>query len=626
MNRRAAVISILFALFVVLMLTVTAVAAQDASPFSPPEPMTFTNPWTAVYYNNPDLAGLPVVSQSESQVGRYWGFNSPIPGIVNADNFSIRYGSSQPFNAARYEFHVYADDGVRLYIDGALVLDSWINNSANGDVFALDMTAGDHVITVEYREITRVATLAIAYFEEGIFTGTVRAADGVTPIAGAQVEAFGFNYYGSYVGSVGTTTTAADGTYALRALPGRYRVVARVPGYSEEFWREQPTVTGSTELLMGTAETTPNINFTLTPDALISGRVTELDDTTPILGALITVFRYDVSGAYQDIIRTASTAADGTYAIGVPPGNYRVSASSPRHEPEYFNERRTLDLADTLTLTVGGAAPGTNFTLARYGTISGRVLAENGASPINGARVTFSPANSSGGLETSVANIFTPANGRFEVSLPPGEYRFGVTLARGASASSYFDGQPTFQLSDTVTVQNGDVYTNMNIVLGGTADRTSVFFGDVMLEGRPAEPHPRHAVTMRVVVTPLTGGARLDRTLSSDPLSTFRLPYLAPGQYRIWVKGATSLAFTQTITVIAGGNNIPLLLLREGDASGDNVINITDFSILAGTFGKRSTDVGYDARADFNGDNVINIGDFSLLAGNFGASGAALVP
>jgi large repetitive protein len=76
-----------------------------------------------------------------------------------------------------------------------------------------------------------------------------------------------------------------------------------------------------------------------------------------------------------------------------------------------------------------------------------------------------------------------------------------------------------------------------------------------------------------------------------------------------------------TITIIAGVNNVTTDMLLEGDANGDNQVNIADFSILAAAFNTSEGDSGYDARADFNDDNAVNIADFSLMASNFGLVG-----
>jgi hypothetical protein len=63
-------------------------------------------------------------------------------------------------------------------------------------------------------------------------------------------------------------------------------------------------------------------------------------------------------------------------------------------------------------------------------------------------------------------------------------------------------------------------------------------------------------------------------------------------------------------------------LLRAGDCDNNNLINVLDFNIVKGTFGKGSGDPGYDDRADFDGNLLVNILDFNLLKGNFGTSGA----
>lgn len=57
-----------------------------------------------------------------------------------------------------------------------------------------------------------------------------------------------------------------------------------------------------------------------------------------------------------------------------------------------------------------------------------------------------------------------------------------------------------------------------------------------------------------------------------------------------------------------------------GDATLDGTVDLDDFSILAGHFGRSNADWGV---ADFNGDNVTDIADFALMAGHFGKTAAA---
>ncbi len=58
----------------------------------------------------------------------------------------------------------------------------------------------------------------------------------------------------------------------------------------------------------------------------------------------------------------------------------------------------------------------------------------------------------------------------------------------------------------------------------------------------------------------------------------------------------------------------PLHLVAGNAVWTDNVININDFSLVAGNFGKTN----YDSRADINGNGKVDIFDLALVAGNFG--------
>jgi hypothetical protein len=135
--------------------------------------------------------------------------------------------------------------------------------------------------------------------------------------------------------------------------------------------------------------------------------------------------------------------------------------------------------------------------------------------------------------------------------------------------------------------------------------------GNVTLQGRPPAPHESWSVPLTVTVD---GTGYLVHT---DQEGSFVLAGLTPGTYDITVKNSHTLRnLAGGLTLVAGTNTFYFGTLLEGDASGDNYVNISDFSVLAAAFHP-----GYDARADFNEDGVVNISDFSLLATNFGAHG-----
>jgi len=128
--------------------------------------------------------------------------------------------------------------------------------------------------------------------------------------------------------------------------------------------------------------------------------------------------------------------------------------------------------------------------------------------------------------------------------------------------------------------------------------------------------------TLQVSITRMSDNVVVfDSTHNRDSNGQFVVNGLAAGNYRIRVKHALALASALDFVMPDGSHSIHVGVLLTGDADNSNLVNISDFSILAVAFGKTSGQVGYDPRADFNGDDIVNITDFSLLASNFGKTG-----
>ena len=68
-----------------------------------------------------------------------------------------------------------------------------------------------------------------------------------------------------------------------------------------------------------------------------------------------------------------------------------------------------------------------------------------------------------------------------------------------------------------------------------------------------------------------------------------------------------------------------MVLLLEGDANNDNIINATDLSIYSAAAGSSAGEANYDARADFDNDGEVDSVDFDLLSSNFGRHGDIVV-
>ncbi len=93
-----------------------------------------------------------------------WGTGSPDP-LVPADNFSARWTRTLNFDSGMYRFSIRGDDGLRIFIDDNLVLNEWHAAAAVPPTYAVDvnLTAGTHVVRVEYFEATLDAYIMFSY-------------------------------------------------------------------------------------------------------------------------------------------------------------------------------------------------------------------------------------------------------------------------------------------------------------------------------------------------------------------------------------------------------------------------------------------------------------------------------
>jgi hypothetical protein len=114
--------------------------------------------WRGEYWSNQTLSGLPVLTRNDPQVNFYWEFGSPASGIPD-DHFSARWARFQSFERATYRLNVASDDGVRVFVDGNLVIDRWYNGPAD-QTFSADLVLeGTHAIIITYYEDRDLASI-----------------------------------------------------------------------------------------------------------------------------------------------------------------------------------------------------------------------------------------------------------------------------------------------------------------------------------------------------------------------------------------------------------------------------------------------------------------------------------
>jgi hypothetical protein len=150
--------------------------------------------------------------------------------------------------------------------------------------------------------------------------------------------------------------------------------------------------------------------------------------------------------------------------------------------------------------------------------------------------------------------------------------------------------------------------------------------GRVAYQGRGTDPDPSWVGTL-IVSAHLPGDPipAYAFNASSDENGYFEVPSgVLPGRYDVGVRDTHSLRnLRQDVQVTDHTADLSMGTLIEGDANLDNRVDIFDFAILAGAFGKERGQTGFDIRADFNNDLTIDIFDFALLADNYGSLGDA---
>ncbi len=107
--------------------------------------------WKGEYWNNQTLSNRPLSCRNDSNVNFNWSTGGP-GELIPPDHFSARWTRNLDFNAGTYRFHIKADDGVRLWIDNALVVDKWVDQGATEYTVDRSLSSGSHSVKIEYYE------------------------------------------------------------------------------------------------------------------------------------------------------------------------------------------------------------------------------------------------------------------------------------------------------------------------------------------------------------------------------------------------------------------------------------------------------------------------------------------
>lgn len=203
--------------------------------------------WSATYYGSTLFSGTHI-TRSDPRIDFAWGAGSPDPAIP-ADYFTARWrGVLTPAASATYTFHATSDDGVRLWVDGHLLIDQWHGQSATTWSGTIALTAGRGVLVVlEYLEMGGNASARLEWSSPAMarqvvpqavvvpalgddLPGGFSASDIGTAMAGSTLEAGGT---WTVAGSGGDIWGASDGfRFVSTAVTGDVRITARLASFA----------------------------------------------------------------------------------------------------------------------------------------------------------------------------------------------------------------------------------------------------------------------------------------------------------------------------------------------------------------------------------------------------------
>jgi glucose/arabinose dehydrogenase/PKD repeat protein len=336
--------------------------------------------YKASYFANQTLSGTPATERCESAINYDWGSSSPSGSGVGPDNFSVRWAGTHSFaTTGTYTFTATADDGVRVYLDGTLVIDQWKDQSATTYTASRTVTAGNHELKVEYYENSGDA---VARFSVTAANGAPTAVATASPTTGSAPLTVSFNGSGSSdpdgtplsfawdldgdAAFDDATTAQTSYTYTANGIYTASLRVTDSQGASD---------TDSVTINVGSTPPTATIN---TPAAgttwkvgdtiSFSGSATDLQDG-PLPASRLSwrlIQQHCPSNCHSHLVQTWDGVASGSFV-------------APSHEyPSYLELELTATDSDGLTHTVTRRLDPRTVVLTFQTTPGGLQLAVNG--------------------------------------------------------------------------------------------------------------------------------------------------------------------------------------------------------------------------------------------------------
>jgi hypothetical protein len=259
-------------------------------------------------------------------------------------------------------------------------------------------------------------------------TGTT--VDGASQALLSGITVYAYTPEGALVTS---TTTDAAGAFRLTLPPGAYRFVAADENrvYATMFYTASKSFEQATIVALAAGEVRPNVTFALPRAALLTGQVTA--------SVTMTVSAYNLDGTLH---AQTTTSSSGAYTLAVAAGEYKVAVSgaSLHYATEFYRDAFAFASATRLFVLAGEQRRGIDFSPVVGGRITGTV--RDAAQSLPRAGMTVAAYDAAGIL---VGTTVTRADGKYDLVLPPGQYRVVAFDAQLIYAPRYRGGAASYE-------------------------------------------------------------------------------------------------------------------------------------------------------------------------------------
>jgi len=195
------------------------------------------NAWRGEYFDNKNLQGDPVVTRQDGGINFNWGFGAPAAKVPR-DNFSVRWTRSIYLQEGIYTFRVQHDDGLRIFIDGKIIYDSWFDQEVGYKTAVAPIKGGFRTFVVEYYDHTGNAVAQLQIDEDPGTYDDDEATDGagiVVTVTSANFQWKGSNRFSGQNGYRGGSYFYTNNTNGAPTNRGRWNSPVSNAGNYEIF-------------------------------------------------------------------------------------------------------------------------------------------------------------------------------------------------------------------------------------------------------------------------------------------------------------------------------------------------------------------------------------------------------